>query len=593
MSEKHKPNRELNTLNIIKWFWNTSKSYRFQACLNAFIGVLKVAIDFAFIATTKLAIDIATGRSDKSLNLAIALLITVILSQIAIGFCRKWIAALLGVRAQNRMQHQLFKRLMNSEWRGLDNRHSGDVLNRLERDVSDVTTVITDTLPSAISVGVRLIGAFLYLYTMDAMLACLIMVIVPLFILLSKLYIKKMRDITREVRQTDSKIQSILTESVQHRMVLKTLERTNTMADRLARTQSELRKQVRNRTIFSSFSGTLLNVGFATGYLVTFIWGVGRLHDGTITYGMMTAFIQLVGQIQGPFREMTRFVPIIVGSLTAGERLMELEETPLEMSGRNIKFNGSTGIRINNVTYAYDPEKRTILKNLTYDFPPGSTTAILGETGAGKTTLIRLILALIRPQEGSIEMYTNKASVENENNTDANVSNTDANVSKANESNADTEKGSGTTPESVVVSPLTRCNTVYVPQGNTLFSGTIRDNLLLGNPKATEEDMRWALECACADFVLQKEDGLDILCGEQGQGMSEGQAQRISIARALLRKGNILLLDEATSALDMETEKRLLNNLTTMLDKQQTIIFITHRMAVVDHCNQVLKLARN
>lgn len=550
---------------------------------------MKVGIDFAFIATTKLSIDIATGRSEKPLSLAIALLITVIIVQIAIGFSRKWIAALLGVRAQNRMQHQLFKRLMNSEWRGLDNRHSGDVLNRLERDVNDVTTVITDTLPSAISVGVRLAGAFIYLYTMDAMLACLIIVIIPMFILMSRLYIKKMRDITREVRQTDSKIQSILTESVQHRMVLKTLERTNTMADRLARTQSELRKQVRNRTIFSSFSGTLLNVGFATGYLVTFIWGVNRLHDGTITYGMMIAFIQLVGQIQGPFREMTRFVPIIVGSLTAGERLMELEETPLEKSGRNIKFTGSTGIRINNVSYAYDPTKRMILKNLTYDFPPGSTTAILGETGAGKTTLIRLILALIRPQEGSIEMYTNNASAANNNKDAVNENNAAANGNNASAAN----EGGHTAPESAVVSPLTRCNTVYVPQGNTLFSGTIRDNLLLGNPKATEEDMRWALECACADFVLQKEDGLDILCGEQGQGMSEGQAQRISIARALLRKGNILLLDEATSALDMETEKRLLNNLTTMLDKQQTIIFITHRMAVVEHCNQVLKLERN
>lgn len=545
-----KANRE-----ILKWFWRTSKPYRLQSCLNAFVGVLRVAVDFAFIASTKLAIDIATGRNGSAMNLAIALIVGCMVSQIVITFSRKWIAALLGVKAQNKMQQRLFARLLRSQWTGRETRHSGDILNRLEKDVNDISNVITETLPSAIAVIVRMGGAFLYLYSMAPMLACIILVIVPFFSLLSKLYVKKMRQLTREIRNTDSIIQSILTESIQHRMVLKTLERTQTMTERLEDRQSTLRSQVRHRTVFSSTSSLILNLGFGAGYLITFVWGVKNLEAGIITYGMMTAFIQLVGQIQGPFRDIVAFVPIIVNSLTAAERLIELEDVPLEEDGKPIRLEGGVGIRLNDVNFAYNEKKRQIISHLSHDFRPGSTTAILGETGAGKTTLIRLILALLRPTSGSIELYSTNGS-------------------------------------SHLASPLTRCNMVYVPQGNTLFSGTIRDNLLLGNPMATEEEIKWALHCACADFVLSRQDGLDSLCGEMGTGMSEGQAQRISIARALLRRGNILLLDEATSALDLETERLLLKNLVETLDGKQTVIFITHRPAIVDYCDEVLKLTK-
>lgn len=576
-----------NTKHILKWFWRTSKSYRMQACINILVGLLHVGADFAFIIATKLAIDVATGRSDSSLNFAAACLIGIMISQVTLGFAKKWIAALLGVKAQNRMQQRLFRRLMDSEWRGLEQRHSGDVLNRLERDVQDVTTVITETIPSAVCVGIRLIVAFCYLYSMDQRLAVIVVVIVPIFALLSRIYVKKMRSITREVRNTDSKIQSILTESIQHRMVLKTLERTETMGDKLADTQSTLRAQVRHRTLFSSFSGSLLNIGFGTGYLITFLWGVTRLHEGTITYGMMIAFIQLVGQIQGPFRDMTRFIPAIIGALTAGERLDELEDMPLEEKGEPILFADGAGIRFTNVSYAYDSNKRMILKDLTYDFPPGSTTAIMGETGAGKTTLIRLILALLKPQTGQVELYGHAPQKLCDNASEKLC----GNAPQGNLGWQNTTSASGT-EVSVPASPLTRCNLVYVPQGNTLFSGTIRENLQMGNPEASEEEMKEALQCACAEFVLSNPGGLDAKCGEMGSGMSEGQAQRISIARALLRRGNVLLLDEATSALDLETEKRLLENLNKHLGGKQTVIFITHRTAVIEHCNQVLSISK-
>lgn len=363
-----------------------------------------------------------------------------------------------------------------------------------------------------------------------------------------------MREITREIRDTGSLIQSTMQESIQHRIILKTLERIQTMTDILDSTQTKLRSQVRHRTLFSSVSGTLLSAGFASGYLVTFLWGVSRLHDGTITYGMMIAFIQLVGQIQGPFREMTKFVPVIISAFTAAERLMELEDSPTEEEGTPVRFTNGAGLRLRNVSFQYEPTSREILHNFSYDFPAGSRTAILGETGAGKTTLIRLILALLKPTVGSVEIYDSKTSHN--------------------------------------VSPLTRCNLVYVPQDNTLFSGTIRSNLLLGNPDATEEEMIKALHTTCADFVLSLPEGLDTPLGENSSGLSQGQAQRICIARALLHNGCILLLDEATSALDGETEAHLLKNLSEWLSPTQTLLFVTHREAVVEHCTQTISLTK-
>lgn len=540
----------MNT-NIPKWFWNTSRGLRLQSCINAILGIIHVGLDFAFIAATKLAIDIATGRSHSSLTLAAALLIGIMLSQILMGFTRKWVAAILGVRSQNMLQLRLFSHLMQSQWSGIEKHHSGDVLNRLEHDVKDITNVITETIPSVLGLTIRFVGAFIFLYSMDETLACLLVFVAPVFILLSKLYIKKMRALTRDIRNTDSNIQSILQESIQHRVILKTLERCQTMVERLGISQALLRKQIRQRTLFSSFSATMLSAGFGGGYLITFLWGVNRLHEGEITYGMMIAFIQLVGQIQGPFRELTRYIPVIVNSITACDRLMELQETPTEPIGDAIRLTEG-GIRINDVTYAYD-QHRTILKHLSFHFPIGSITAIQGETGAGKTTLIRLILALMKPQSGSLEIYDAQG-------------------------------------RNYAISPQTRCNLVYVPQGNTIFSGTIRDNLLLGNPTATKKQMLEALQTACAEFAIER--GLDAPCGELGAGFSEGQAQRISIARALLRQGCILLLDEATSALDNETEQELLHRLNQWSDGKKTIIFITHRQAVLDYCTQSLTLKK-
>lgn len=565
------------TRQLLGWFWQVFRQVKAQALINAASGLLRVALDFAFIWATKQVIDVATGTVNQphtsmfgdaftftfsSLSSAGAVLIAIMVLQLALGYAGRWIAALLGVEAQNRMQRHLFNHLLRSEWHGREERHSGDVLNRLVSDSQTVVRVATDTVPQVLAVVFRLACAFIFLFNMDAVLAVCITFVIPVFILLSRLYVRRMRAMTREVRATDSRIQSTLQESIQHRLVLKTFERITTMIDVLRRQQDTLRRQVQHRTLFSSTSSLVLNIGFGGAYLFAFLWSANRLAAGTITFGMMTAFIQLCGQIQGPFRELTRFIPVIIGSFTAAERLMELEETPLEADGEPVRFASSAGIRVTDVSFAYDDHSRRVLDHFSADFPPGSSTAILGETGAGKTTLIRLVLALLKPSEGTVEIY------------------------------GETLHGN---PQTTPVSARTRCNLVYVPQGNTLFSGTLRWNLQLGRPEATESEMSEALRLACADFVQSLPDGLDTVIGEGGAGLSEGQAQRIAIARALLRQGNILLLDEATSALDQQTEQQLLDNLiehNKQFAARPTLIFITHRPAVVEHCEQVITIKR-
>ena len=577
-----------STRELVTWFWHIFCQVKWQSFINAMSGIVRVGLDFAFIWATKLAIDIATGVPHSSFILhssslftshftlfdAGILLIVIMAMQMALGYLGRWIAALMGVEAQNRMQRHIFEHLLRSEWHGVERRHSGDVLNRMVSDSQTVVSVLTDTVPQALAVLVRLLCAFFFLFTMDAMLAVGVTVILPVFILLSRLYIHRMRAITREVRQTDSLVQATLQESVQHRLVLKTLERVPLVVEALTKLQQTLRDQVRRRTLFSSTSNLILNIGFGAAYLFAFLWSVNRLAEGAITFGMMTAFIQLCGQIQGPFRELTRFIPTIISSFTAAERLMELEDAPLEDDGAPVYFNDGAGIRMTDITFAYDDHSRRIFHHDSFDFPPGSATAIMGETGAGKTTLIRLILALLKPNEGQIEMYSQPS-----------VPNCPLGP-----------PGRLTLQElSCPVSARTRCNLVYVPQGNTLFSGTLRWNLQMGDPHAGDQEMWEALNLACADFVHHLPEGLDTRIGEGGAGLSEGQAQRIAIARALLRRGSILLLDEATSALDQQTEHQLLANLAEhhrQLSTPPTLIFITHRTAVVEHCTQVITLSK-
>lgn len=541
------------TKRLLKWIWQNSKNAKGQALASIAIGVTDVACQLLWVIACKHAIDIATGVAESSLMETGIAIIALMVIEITMRAARSWIHSVIGNRIRNRLRLKIFARLLKCDWMHLYKRHTGDLVNRLEGDVNSTTSLITEIIPATIVVLIQLVASFALLYFMSPALAMSVTVILPVCILASRFYVRRMRRYNRDVRNSDSRIQAVMQESLQHKEVIKAMEQNSTTEQRLDNLQGMLHEQISRRTKFSIGTYTLIQAGFAIGYFIAFMWGVCGLRDAAITYGTMAAYLQLVGLIQSPTMELSRYIPGIASSLTAAERLYDLEAIPLEQQGKGIIFKDTAGIRFNNVTFSYEDESRNILDGFSHDFPPESITAIVGETGAGKTTLLRLLIALTTPRNGEIELYNEKERHE--------------------------------------ISTLTRGNIVYIPQGNSLISGTIRENLLMGNPEATEEQMREALHIACADYVFDLPEGLDSPIAESGAGVSEGQAQRISVARSLLRHGSILIFDEVTSALDEETEQEMLKRLTKE-KTGKTLIFVTHRPAVIKHCTQVLKIER-
>lgn len=538
----------------LNYIWTVSAGQRGRILLSCFTGILGVLLALAFIYASKQVIDIATGATTGSLVHAAILTVILLIAQLLCGTADTWIGTRMQIETGNALRHRLFSRLLQSCWNELERFHTGDIVNRVEQDTSAIVTLLTSSIPAFIVTGVQLVAAFVFFCYLDPSLPWLIVAILPVFLLGSRFYMRRMRRYTHEIRQSDSHIQSVIQESLQHRTVIKTLEQSERHLGKLDNLQDVLRSQVMGRTRFSLFARTMVAFAFSGGYLTAFLWGAVRLSTGSITFGTMTAFLQLVGKVQRPVLDLSRLIPSVVNALTAIDRLLELEELPAETSGKAIFFDTTPDLVLNDITFCYPVSDDPVFNHFACSFPAGSCTAVIGETGKGKTTLIRLLLALATPQEGSITLSSPNSQL-----------------------------------ATLKVSPQTRSNFVYVPQGNTLFSGTIRDNLLMGNPQATDEAMHQALRTATADFVFKLPNGIDSSLNEQGGGLSEGQAQRIAIARALLRPGSILLLDEATSALDPETEYQLIKNLRNNY-AGKTFIFVTHHPAVAEACETIIRL---
>ena len=511
-----------------------------------------VGASLLFVYICKTLIDIATGNSGRDLAGWSLAMVTTMAAQTLFSLLRTRLAAQTDIRIKNNLRMQLFSRLICAYHGSRGERHSGDITNRLEEDVRVVSECLSNSLPALLSATVQFIAAFCFLMALNNTLAWSVVGIMPLAIILSKIFFRKLRRLTRDIRDTDSLVQSHLQENLQHATLIQTLEQEGRASSGLDRLQSGLYDSVMRRTRFTIVSRTVISLAFAAGYATAFLWGVNGLLAGAVTFGTMTAFLQLVGQIQRPVLELSSYIPSAIHAAASADRLMEIEGDESCAASEPVHLGSPAGIRMEHVSFAYPDGTRKVIDDFSHDFLPGSRTAIVGETGAGKSTLIRLILALLRPQQGSILIYDGNTCAE--------------------------------------ASAATRCNLTYVPQGNSLLSGTVRDNLLLGDPEADEARMKEALRIAAADFVFQLPDGLDTPCSENGGGISEGQAQRIAIARALLRHGSILLLDEFSSSLDPETEKRLMENLSSALPGR-TMIFITHRRKITEYCSDIIELA--
>jgi ABC-type multidrug transport system fused ATPase/permease subunit len=551
------------------WLWRGTKGFRVNIITRILAGIGRVACGLLMIWLSKRFIDetIRTGSQDDVVRMILLLVLTVV-GSIVLRLLYYYMTASATVKMTNALRLFYFGTLFKRSLFDGHELHSGDVSSRLSKDIETVSTSVIDTLPQMAVTGIQLVGAFLLMRWFDARLAWALLLLTPVMVVVGKLISRKLRNMTLEIRECESRIQMQVQEGVEYNAVLRSLESEKWVVERLGLKQDKLVNDVMRRTRFTTVARFAIGSAFGLGYLLAFVWGGLGLRDGTITFGVMTSFLQLVGQIQHPILTLLGLVPQLVHSTASIDRLDELEKDANGTLGESRSgmlseiraeklsgMRGRLGLRLDNVSFGYSGGDREVICGFSHDFKPGSKNAVMGETGKGKTTLFRLLLGFIKPDMGRMVLYSEGENV------------------------AGMES----------VSEATRSNFVYVPQGNTLMNGSVRYNLQLAKPDATEDEMQRVLHIACAEFVNELPKGLDCEIGERGHGLSEGQAQRIAIARGLLRPGNILLLDEISSSLDEATESELYHRLFEAFP-EKTMIFVTHRTAVCEMCDETVRL---
>ncbi len=535
-------------MKYFKWIWHNTLGIRWNTAVRIVAGTAQVGLGLLMVWLCRRFIDetIRTGTAHDVTIMAIWLILTVVggvlLRQVYFLLTTK-----AGIHQTNTLRLKMFSSLFRRQLYEEKDIHSGDISSRLTKDIEVVSETTTDTLPQMCITAIQLVGAFLLLRYFDRWLAWALLILTPMAIIMAKFIGRRLRQMTLDIRQDESRIQMQVQEGMENNAVLRAMGSEEWMTGRLDTMQQKLKGNIMRRTRFTIMIRIIMGCAFGLGYLTAFIWGGLQLRNGAITFGVMTSFLQLVGQIQHPVMQLLNLVPQVIHSTASIDRLIELENLEAETDASTLHPTLS-GIRFNKVSFKYAGGDRQILSDFTHDFRPGTKTALMGETGIGKTTIFRLMLGFISPQSGTISLY-------------------------------------GKDGTSMPAAATTRPDFVFVPQGNTLMSGTIRFNLQVANPEASDQELQQALHTACADFVQELPDGLDTMLGERGTGLSEGQAQRIAIARGLLRPGSILLLDEISSSLDAPTEAELYTRLFKAYP-QKTMIFITHRQAVTTLCDE-------
>ena len=553
-----------------------SRSARRWGLAYILLGIIRTLLSLTFVWVCKELVDIATGVSKEPLGQWTAFMIACIVLQICCRIASSYCEQYGRINIQNNLRARLFYSLISSRWSGRERFGTGDAVNRLEEDIRVVSELVSSHIPAVVVTFAQLAAASTFLLFISPNLLWALVGLMIAGIIASRLSFRKLRTLSTAIRTKDGEIQQHIQEHLQNRVVALTIIGIERVMATLNTLHNALRTNTIKRLNFHSLNSALLSVSFMGGYAAAFLWGVYGIKSGAVTFGMMTAFLQLVSQIQMPLSELARKIPAFIHALSSIERLAELENLDPEENAPLCRLEAPAGILFKDVTFSYpDSHSGVLFNSFSHNFLPGTMTVVAGATGIGKSTLVRLMLGLLKPQSGSILIYGSSSNLQSASNLHdaANLHNTASQQSAAN---------------SHCASKATRCNFKYVPQGNTLLSGTILDNLLMADPKADRERIDAALHIAAADFVHSLPEGLQTICGESGSGLSEGQCQRIAIARALLQSGSVLLMDESTSSLDPATESLVLQNLRTL--SNHTIIFISHREAVMKSADSLLEL---
>lgn len=523
------------------------RRYRAVVGIHILLGIFGTALSLLSSVAMKTLIDVVTGFQTGAIFTAAAWMAGMLLGSAAMQAAASRIAAVINIRVQNGIQAEVYDRMLRTDWASLEQFRSGDLLNRLNTDVTSVSGGVTGLLPSFVTAAVQFLGSLMIILCYDPVMALIALIGAPLSVLCSRTLVRRMRSYNRRMKDISSEVMSFHEDSLRNLTSIKAFGIMDGFRDRMCAMQGKYRETYLDYNRFSVIAGFVMSI---VGLLVSagcFGWGVYRLWTHAISYGAMMMFLQLTTMLRSAFSSLIGLVPTAVSITTSAGRLMAVADLPEEPGARETApVPDACTVELRDVTFAY-PGGEPVLEHVDFRARPGEVVALTGASGEGKTTMIRLMLGLVRPEDGSVCL-------------------------------------TGADGRCLPVTAATRAAFSYVPQGNTVFAGTIADNLRMVRPEATDAELIAALETACAyDFVRQLPDGIYARTGELGHGLSEGQAQRIAVARAVLRGAPVLLLDEATSALDEATEQRMLENLMHS-GRVQTCVLITHRAATAERC---------
>ena len=569
--KKLKPSKDLWIK--IKWMGSYAKPAIPFLIFSIVVNVIFALIGIYNVTVSKSLIDSAiSGDSEGTIRWLIVMLVITLISMLSTPIT-SFMSTHSSTKLTQNIQRKIYQHIQCSDWLEQSKFHSVSLLTRVTSDVSNISSAILGTIPSLVSLTVTLFGSFYTLISWAPSIALAAVFIGPFLILVGKYFSSKLKDLYKEAQEEDVKYRSFMQESIQNIMIVKTFCMEKVNMHRLIDIQNNKYKIAMRNTRLSTMTSMSMSFCSSLAYFTIFTWGVLNIAKGISTYGTFTGMLQLYSKVQAPFSSLASMIPGLISTIAAAERLMEIEAIPVEKMADEKELDNITSLEIaldsisnkvssnfnkpnivfDNVSFAYKANNN-ILNNINLTIESGETIAFVGPSGEGKTTIIRLILSLINPTEGNVLLSEGNLVKEINRNYRELIS--------------------------------------YVPQGNTLFSGSIRDNLNYGNPNASDDEIKAALSNACAlDFVNELEDDLDTMIGEKGVGISEGQAQRIAIARSFLRERPILILDEATSALDPETEVNVLKAVRALPTKP-TCIIITHRPSALNICNRIIKLEK-